>query len=162
MHYNLWIAVADGNLKEFQRIESVLKNAFDINWGDEGGFTFLMRGSFRGRIDIVKYLLGKGALVDQKDKYGGTALYAALGGNHLDVARLLLESGADPNVQPYDVSCAFPLYSAAQYNQPEACELLLGFGANLDQKSAYGMTSLDIAIHLNNTKLIKILQAATD
>ena len=73
-----------------------------------------------------------------------------------------MESGGDPSVQPYDTELSFPLFYAAAENHPEICELLLRFGANLDQKFK-GFTSLQAAtIHNKHTKVIEVLQAATD
>ena len=162
IYTDLFNAVEVGNLKEFQRLLSLQKDDFDINWADKDNYTFLMGGSQNGQMNIVEYLLEKGATVDQKDKDGYTALYSALVDNRLDIVRLLLESGADPNVQPYSINHVFPLYGAAQGNLPEMCELLLSFGANLDQKMAHGHTSLDVAIDLNHTETIRVLQTATD
>ena len=75
--------------------------------------------------------------------------------------RLLLEKGADPTCQPYDKEkhpC--PLYEAASRNRPEVCELLLRFGADVEQKFK-AFISLQIATQQKHTKVIKILQAAT-
>jgi len=47
----------------------------------------------------VELLLKKGANVNAKDKYGGTALmYAAVKG-HKEVVELLIENGADVNAK---------------------------------------------------------------
>ena len=140
----------------------MLKDEFIINLSNNIGNTHLMAASLHSHMNVVSYLVEKGAIVDKKNKDGFTALFGALKGDHLDLARLLLERGVDPNVQPYDTNNVFPLYAMAQANQPEACELLLRFGANLDQKMADDWTSLDIAIQENSTEAIMVLQAATD
>jgi len=52
-----------------------------------------MHVAFNGRLDILKCLLQRGALVEQEDKEGRTALvYAAFSG-HLDCVKLLLAYG---------------------------------------------------------------------
>ena len=48
-------------------------------------------------LNIVKYLVGRGAIVDSVNDDGETALIAASGGDHLDTLRFLCESGADVN-----------------------------------------------------------------
>jgi ankyrin repeat protein len=48
---------------------------------------------------VVQFLLEHGATVDAGDEYNETALYFALANGHLGVARLLLDHGADPNIQ---------------------------------------------------------------
>ena len=101
-------AAGAGNLNEFQRIESMQKEEFAINWNDnKDGETYLMAGSYIGHMNVVTYLaylVEKGAIVDKKNMYGCRALSYAFLNNHLDVARLLLERGADPNVRPYDTN----------------------------------------------------------
>ena len=48
----------------------------------------------KGKVDVARLLLDKGAEVDRADKDGATPLYIACQQGHVDVARLLLERGA--------------------------------------------------------------------
>ncbi len=49
-------------------------------------------------VAVSKILLGAGARIDARDDYGGqTALRWTLAANNVDVARLLLDAGADPD-----------------------------------------------------------------
>ena len=59
--------------------------------------TPLMRASAAGRISEVRYLLNKGAEVNEKNPIGITALMLAAGGGHLEVIKVLVRAGADPN-----------------------------------------------------------------
>jgi len=129
------------------------KHEFNVNCSyDEHGSTLLIAASSNGHLDIVSYLLKKGAIVDKRDKYGVTAVYYAARRRHLDVLRLLLESGGDPSVQPYDTeNHPFPLFQATAINHPEVCEILLKFGAKLDQKFK-GFNSLEAATIHNKHK----------
>ena len=45
----------------------------------------LMWASWEGRKEVVKLLLDKGALLDEKDKYGKTALMQASYEGHMEV-----------------------------------------------------------------------------
>ena len=142
----------------------VLQNReFDVNWSnpDKDGCTYLMAASENGHVNVVAYLLRKGAIVDKVDKEGCTALWCAVQKhNHAEASRLLLEHGADPNCQPYDEeNYAFPLYNASANNHPEVCELLLKYEANIEQKCD-GKSSLQIATELKHTNIIQILEAA--
>ena len=56
---------------------------------------------------------------------------------------------------------ASPLYNSAKNNQVEICELLLSYGANISHRYR-GKLPLDIAKEKKNTKIVEILQAATD
>ncbi len=62
-----------------------------------GGHTALMRAMVRPGTEIVEALIARGARVDAEDAWGGTALLAAARGGRVDLARLLLRHGADPN-----------------------------------------------------------------
>ena len=67
----------------------------------EGGATLeaaLIPAAAQGRLDIVKFLVGKGANIDARDaKSEATPLIAACQGGYDDVIMFLLGSGADPN-----------------------------------------------------------------
>ena len=161
MYEDLFHKATTGDITAFQRMKNLHKQEFDINWVDKDGDTFLMEASASGHANLVSFLLENGAIVDNLDKHGSSALCYAAAQNHVDTVRLLLEKGADSTCQPYNKEkhpC--PLYYAAYKNGPEICDLLLKFGANLEQKFK-GATSLQIATQEKHTNVIKILQAAT-
>ena len=145
----MYIALANhagvGDINAFEKVVDEQNQEININWVTKGGNTFLITASENGQANMVAFLLGKGAIVDKANKDGCTALCYAAQSNHLGTLRLLLEKGADPNCQPYDEGeFAFPLYMAAVTNYAEVCELLLQFGANVNQKCG-GVTSLQKA-----------------
>lgn len=53
---------------------------------------------YQGHLDIVDYLLQKGASLDRQSKSGCTALFFAVQQGHEKIARLLLLKGADPTI----------------------------------------------------------------
>ncbi len=65
--------------------------------------------AFKGRIEIFKLLLEKGADFNLTDKYGNTPLNSAVFNGHIQIVKLLLEKGADVNLKdicgntPYDI-----------------------------------------------------------
>lgn len=87
-------AITGGNQAE---IEAVLRTGkLDLNFTDENGMTPLQNACYKGRYDVAKVLIERGADVNSnKHVHGYTALmFAALGG-HVRVVSLLLENGAD-------------------------------------------------------------------
>jgi ankyrin repeat protein len=82
-------------------------------------------------VGTIKYLVSAGAPVDVEDIVGLTALHIATFGHavKLDIARLLLQSGANVNHQDRYGSVA--ILSPMQTNSIPAVELLLEFGADL-------------------------------
>lgn len=61
----------------------------------ELGQSLLLESAYNGDIESVDKLLKRGASLDAVDKVTGmTALHLAVGGDHLDLARFLVERGA--------------------------------------------------------------------
>ena len=54
-----------------------------------------MQASEKGNLEMVRYLVGKGAKVKARTKYGKTALIFAAEGGYLDVVGYLVDQGAD-------------------------------------------------------------------
>jgi hypothetical protein len=69
----------------------------NVNAGIAGG-TPLLRAASEGRLDAVKYLLAKGAVLDVS-KPERNPLFGAITGGHTEIARLLIEAGIDTQVQ---------------------------------------------------------------
>ena len=161
-YYNLMAASELGDLIEFKRLEVLNQDplsltkvgGFDIHRVDANGNHCLIAAANKGKLNIVTYLLEKGFQVDKPNKEGATAAWFASGGAHgnEEVLRLLLERGADPNVQPANnQKYAPPLYLAADFNHPEICKILIEFGAVLEAKYKRG-SALGIAMKKNNVQ----------
>jgi cytohesin len=79
-----------------------------------GGFTALMYAARENATDAVRALAEGGADLNQGDPDGTTALILAIINAHYDLAALLLEKGANPDVP--DVTGMTPLYAAVDMN----------------------------------------------
>ena len=77
--------------------------------------TPLMVASKHGHINAVERLLEGGAYLEEFDMDNDTALQYAVGGNQLEVVKILLKKKADPNVvNREDWSCLLvSLFSTA-------------------------------------------------
>ncbi|CAN0345620.1 unnamed protein product [Ectocarpus sp. 12 AP-2014] len=94
---------------------------------------------------ITKLLRGNGHLVTSVDKDGRTALLRSCIGGHLEVARLLVEAGADVDFQ--DSSGTSPLGVAAVLGNKELTRYLVQIGgARLTLKNKVGWTPLMQAV----------------
>lgn len=61
----------------------------------ELGQSLLLESAYNGDVELVDKLLKRGVSLDATDKVTGmTALHLAVGRNHLDLARFLVEYGA--------------------------------------------------------------------
>ncbi len=94
------------------------------------GFTALHFPAFFGGVGAASLLLERGADVDAHGRgwMTGTPLNSAAAGRHADVARALLDAGADPDAR--QGSGWAPLHSAAHNGDLEMAELLLARGAD--------------------------------
>lgn len=82
---------------------SVFSKGADVNAQDDNGETALMRACANGKLEIVKYLISKGADVNAKITVGQhkglTALIGASFGGYLEVVKYLVSKGADINAK---------------------------------------------------------------
>ena len=159
----------------------------DVNLTDPRGVTPLIMATENFHFDLAKLLIDKGANVDQWDWWGRTALYETAdlntlpyGGrpdhlsldntSALDLMKLLLEKGANPNARlrlfpPYRslgadrggdsalTTGATPLYRAARAGDVEAVKLLLEHGADVTLPNRFGNTPLMAAAGLGASKV---------
>ncbi|KAF9428118.1 hypothetical protein BGZ76_002057 [Entomortierella beljakovae] len=92
-------AASNGDLNRIVDILDNFREWVDINAHEEDGSTPLIYAACFGQTAAVFMLLDAGALVDERDKFGWTALVWATNNKHEDIVRMLLEHGASPTAQ---------------------------------------------------------------
>ena len=91
---NLWIAAGEGKLELVQYyLES---QSLDVNAKDEFEYTALHAAVSYSQIDIIRFLISKGADVNIRDGDMDTPLHVV---ESEEIARLLIEHGADPKLR---------------------------------------------------------------
>ncbi len=98
--------------------------------------TPLMLAAREGLIDVVRHLLRVGVDIDATTAKGTTSLIDAIEGGHEEVANLLLDEGANPNVC-VDTLHSAPIVLAALTNLPMLFDRLVALGANPSQISGF-------------------------
>lgn len=88
----------------------------------------LLVAARRGQLAEVTKLLAAGAPIEAKNQYGATPLYLAVFNGHTEVAKLLLEKGANPNVTDTFYKSSV-LDSALQKQKAEIVKALIASGA---------------------------------
>jgi len=128
-----------------------------INSYSNDGFTPLGLACYFGHEESARYLLLKGAEVNacSTNGYHVYPLHSAVASNNSDIAKILIEAGADVNVA--QVSGITALHSAAHHGNIELIILLLEAGANVNAKTEDGRTAADMARTAGHTELAKIL-----
>ena len=110
---------------------------------------------------IVKALVDHGANVNAHNMYGHCALLTATEYKQLNIARYLLEHGANIHVNYNNMtplSLAFRVEEGTPYNM-ELIELLINHGANLKQKVP-NFNPVERALDAVDIKLAKVLVTA--
>jgi hypothetical protein len=119
----------------------------------------LLLAARNGNIVRVIQSLDLGADINtQSESNGYTPLIWASSRGHTETVRLLLEEGADVNVQANDGQTA--LMRAADYGHVEVVTLLSNSGADVNVQSKNGITALRLATLKGHTQIIQLLKKA--
>jgi ankyrin repeat protein len=167
----LVFAAREGDLESARQL---LAAGADVNQQTEYGWTPLLTAVNNRNYAVARLLIEHGADVNRANKGGWTPLYLATdnrnieGGDypvpkadidHLELIRLLLEKGADPNLrirentltrtiftmQWFYEDGATPFLRAAQSSDTELMKLLLAHGADPKIATNHGDTALTAA-----------------
>jgi hypothetical protein len=119
-----------------EMVRLVVEHGVDPELRDDRGYTPLMAATLNGKPDVVRYLLQKKVdvtAVATGDLHQTTALDMAAMQGQSEIARLLIQAGANPNA-------GFPRASALAYaiieKHLETVEVLLAAGASVDWQTA--------------------------
>lgn len=123
----------------------------------------LLTSIFDGELEIVKALIATGIDVDayrEKGVWhekGRTALIIAIReGGYLEIVKILLQAGAEPNLIDED-SGTNPLISAVRGQYIDIICLLLQEGADINAKDTNGDTALSLAKKSGNSQIVQII-----
>lgn len=125
---------------------------------DEKGITPLILAAVRDRPKIIKALVRSGALVDETNFLGRSAMLEAAFYGHEASVRMLVRVGADVNWS--DRSGATPLSAAAKMNRMECAKLLVKAKANINSPNHKGRTPLMEAALMGHTEMVEFLLKA--
>lgn len=95
----------------------------DVNAAGAGGRRPIHRAAGANHVDVIRFLLEKGAVVDQVDKSNRTALHWAAISGHVQAGEILVEAGAD--IQATTDSQTTPLHAACESGRAEFVAFLL-------------------------------------
>ncbi|ETI25491.1 hypothetical protein G647_02264 [Cladophialophora carrionii CBS 160.54] len=97
---SLNMAASNGDVSRIQKlVGGKAKQYVDVNQPDEEGTVPLIYASCFGHQEVVAALLNAGAIVDKQDRNQWSALMWAMTNRHKQIAKLLLDHGADPDIR---------------------------------------------------------------
>jgi ankyrin repeat protein len=149
----LFHAIVLGDMRTV--VEELESGDVDLSLGVRGK-SLLRHAGERGFNRIADLLVKHG--LDPNETYGKrrrSLLHLAAATFNYGFASVLLENGADPNLQT--ISGAATLHFAARTGQAYFVRKLILAGANPELKDQQGRTPLRLAINLGNPETIRIL-----
>ncbi len=105
-------------------------------------------------VTIVQHFIDEGFYMKPKVKDGMAPIVQAVFNNSNDVAKLLLENGVDVN---YSFDSRPMITIAAMFSQLETVELLLNYGAKVNDVDGSGVTPLMFAAREGNVEMVTYL-----
>ena len=177
----LWLACNNGSSV---LVRTLLDSGADPNTTLPSGETSLMTASRTGNVTVVRSLIEYGAEVNKREyTHGQTALMWAVSQQHPSVVKVLLQNGARvedrSNVYPQVISSSgnadpsgvyeieqggyTALLFASRHGNIESAQLLVNFGANVNDVAPMGTSALVISAHSGHTALsIFLLEEGAD
>jgi ankyrin repeat protein len=128
-----------------------------VNDFADDGFTPLGLACYFGQSEVARYLVLKGADVNLPSNNGFHVfpIHSAAAGSYNDIARMLIENGAQVNVKQQ--AGATPLHSAAHNGNLELLIMLLENGAQTNIRMEGGKLPADLALEKGFTEIAEIL-----
>ena len=134
----------------------LLEHGADVNAKQDDHWTPLHLAAANGYLKLVSSLVNHHhADVSAQTDNGHTPLHSTSKSGHVDVARFLLDHGADPMARGYDKQT--PLHLASYYRKLEVAHLLLERGVDVDAEDDEGHTAYEIAMRYRYHEIAQLL-----
>jgi excisionase family DNA binding protein len=115
-----------------------------------------------GHLEATRRLINQGANPNA-DEDGDSPLILAIHEDYPEIVELLLECGADPNIQgPFGRGGGAPLHAAVRRDSARYVKMLLARGADPDLEDTHGSTPIHLAETNGYKHLSRIMQAHLD
>uniref|UniRef100_A0A671KA29 Palmitoyltransferase n=1 Tax=Sinocyclocheilus anshuiensis TaxID=1608454 RepID=A0A671KA29_9TELE len=139
--YSTWDIVKATQYGIFERCRELVEAGYDVRQPDKENVTLLHWAAINNRIDLVKYYISKGAIVDQLGgDLNSTPLHWATRQGHLSMVVQLMKYGADPSlIDGEGCSC---VHLATQFGHTSIVAYLIAKGQDVDMMDQNGMTPL--------------------
>ncbi|XP_027008062.1 putative palmitoyltransferase ZDHHC13 [Tachysurus fulvidraco] len=139
-----WDIVKATQFGAFDRCKELVEAGCDVRHPDKENVTLLHWAAINNRLDLIKYYISKGAVVDQLGgDLNSTPLHWAIRQGHLQTVIQLMRYGADPSL--VDGEGYAGLHLAVLFQNMPIAAYLMAKGQEVDASDANGQTSLMLA-----------------
>jgi quinoprotein dehydrogenase-associated probable ABC transporter substrate-binding protein len=156
--------------KHPEMVQLLIDRKADVNEADNNGMTPLLHAVMRDDVPTIKLLLAHSAKIEQPGPEGFPPLSLAIGEDKYEAAKALIDAGADVNLTA-GADKLTPLMVAAAQSRPaegamflpdstrpiDVAKALIDHDADVNAKSAKGVTALIVAATHNNAAMIGLL-----
>lgn len=150
------LACAAAKIGDIEALEALKDMGSNLCLGDYDGRTPLHIAASEGHLKLVQYLLGHGATVYAKDRYGDTPLCNAVRFRHKEVVKLLRKTGAHFSRDELE-EAGTELCSLAASGDLEGLEIWSLAGANLNKPGYDGQNAIQVARAIGKTEVVAFL-----
>ncbi|XP_062868561.1 putative palmitoyltransferase ZDHHC13 [Trichomycterus rosablanca] len=139
-----WDIVKAAQFGAFDRCRELVEAGYDVRLPDKENVTLLHWAAINNRLDLIKYFISKGAIVDQLGgDLNSTPLHWAIRQGHLQMVIHLMRYGADPTLA--DKEGYLGLHLAVLFQHMPIAAYLMAKGQEVDTPDINGQTSLMLA-----------------
>lgn len=141
---NSWDIIKATQFGALDRCKELIEAGYDVRQPDKENVTLLHWAAINNRLELVKYYMSKGAVVDQLGgDLNSTPLHWAIRQGHLQMVIHLLRYGADPSIADGEGYRA--LHLAILFQHMAIAAYLMAKGQEVDTPDSNGQTPLMLA-----------------
>lgn len=157
--FDATVYAINGKMDDKVIIHLISKNGNNVNKLTHDGRTYLHWAAYSGKLEIMKYLISKGAKTDVVDTHGNTFLNfaASSGQDNIDIYKYSFKIGADITKEKNHDGANALLLIASHLKDYKIVDLFVSKGASLNDKDNYGNGFFEYAAKGGNTKFLASL-----